>query len=343
MHDIKESVDLWLRNKNKIALATVVQTWGSSPRRIGAKMAINDEGKIIGSVSGGCVEAAVIQDAAQVLRRDTPALLDFGVADDQAWSVGLSCGGRLSVFVERLWPDWWRRIWPEIENHQGLATATALTGPDAGKKVACGAGGPLWKTPALSKELDSILTEAAVSGLEDRQTVRKTVTNFDVLVDCHLPKPRIVLVGGAHVAMALSTLAAALGFRVVLIDPRRVFASRERFPGAEAIYHDYPQDALPKLRLDSDTYVAVLTHDPKIDDPAMLGALPSPAPYVGVLSSRKTHEKRAARLLAAGLDPALLQRIQIPIGLDIGARTPEEIALAILGQIVAVRNRQSAG
>ncbi len=342
MYDIKESVDLWVGSGDTVALATVVQTWGSSPRRAGAKMAVSDDGRIIGSVSGGCVESAVVQEAAAVLRGAPPKLLDFGVADDQAWSVGLSCGGRLTVFVERLDPEWWRRVWTAMTNPEGLVTATLLAGPEAGAKVAWGEPGLVWKTPRLATNLDSALVSAARAGLQERQTTRAGESGLDLLIERHLPKPRLVLVGGAHVAMALSTLAATLGFRVVLIDPRRVFASRERFPAVEAIHHDYPQEVMPELKLDSETYVAVLTHDPKIDDPAMLCALPSPAPYVGVLSSRKTHRKRTERLLEAGLAASLLDRIRIPIGLDIGAGTPEEIALAIMAEIVSVRNSPPA-
>jgi xanthine dehydrogenase accessory factor len=158
-----------------------------------------------------------------------------------------------------------------------------------------------------------------------------------VFIDVYQPRPRLVIVGGAHAAVALAQMASLLGFRVMLVDPRRAFATAERFPTAERITYEYPDKALPKIGLTSQTYIAVLTHDPKIDDPALKTALPSAAPYIGILSSKRTHEQRIERLTAAGLDRALLDRIRTPIGLKIGAQTPEEIALCVMAEIIAVR------
>jgi xanthine dehydrogenase accessory factor len=162
--------------------------------------------------------------------------------------------------------------------------------------------------------------------------------DYEVMVDVHRPRPHLIIIGGVHIAMPLQGFARQVGFRVSIVDPRRAFATAERFPEVSAILHQYPDKALPELGLDEDTYLAVLTHDPKIDDPALITALPSSAPYIGVLSSSRTHEKRSARLAEKGITAELLSRVNTPIGIDIGAKTPEEIALCILAEIVAVRN-----
>ncbi|MBC7869862.1 MAG: XdhC family protein, partial [Chitinophagaceae bacterium] len=179
---------------------------------------------------------------------------------------------------------------------------------------------------------------AGQNALQQNKSSREQLLGQDILIDVYQPRPRLVIVGGAHVAIALNTIAHLLGFRVMLIDPRRAFATAERFPDVEMISHSYPDKALAEMGITSETYIAILTHDPKIDDPALRAALPANAPYVGVLSSKRTHEQRIKRLTEAGISPELLARIRTPIGIEIGAKTPEEIALCIMAEIVAVRN-----
>jgi xanthine dehydrogenase accessory factor len=333
MLEILNSVEGWLKENHTVALATVVDTWGSAPRRAGAKMAVNDAMGMSGSVSGGCVETAVVEEALDSLKKRRPRLLTFGVSDDEAWGVGLACGGKISVFVEPLDQQWWQIISDFIQQNRRITTATVISGEMAGQKVLAENGHILYATvgAALGEKLVKLASP-------HNSTTHARLDDLDVLVDVYRPQPRLIIIGGAHVAIALKDIAHVMGFRVYLIDPRQVFASQERFPDVELISQAYPDKVLPDIGLNSESYVAILTHDPKIDDPALRVALSSDVPYVGILSSKKTHEKRIKRLTDAGLDPHLLERIRVPIGIDIGAQTPEEIALCIMAEIIAVRN-----
>jgi xanthine dehydrogenase accessory factor len=328
MLDIALQVDEWIAAGRPVALATVIATWGSSPRQPGAKLAISPDANaddeaipaLIGSVSGGCIEAAVVGEALDILAGGAPRVLHFGVSDDTAWDVGLACGGKVSVFVERLDVAWWRIAADYARTDRALTTTIRLA--DGARMSVDAAGASVYQSETLD---DPIAADA------------------ETFIDRYTPRPRLIIVGGAHVAWALAAFARVVGYRVVLIDPRRAFATPERFPRVDAISHEYPDKALPKIGLTDDTYMAILTHDPKIDDPALRVALPAKLPYIGILSSRKTHEGRIARLTAAGLDPALLTQIRTPIGVDIDARTPEEIALAIMAEIIGARNRRPMG
>lgn len=342
MFDILDTVDDWLAQGHQVALATVVDTWGSAPRGVGAKMAVTaadpSSPAMVGSVSGGCVENAVIEEAINSLSDGKPRLLNFGVSDDTAWEVGLACGGKIAVYVEPLDNAWWQAVSDAVRHNQETTTVTVLTGDLAGQKLHI-----LDTALDGNKQSLSGLTDTQIDALLDASTAQKrsqrvTIADVDVLIDQHRPRPRLVIVGGAHVAQSLAVYAAELDFRVALIDPRKVFATQARFPGLETVLHSYPDKALEQLGIDTETYITVLTHDPKIDDPALITALASKAPYIGVLSSSRTHRKRLARLTDAGIDPQLFDRIRIPIGLNIGAKTPEEIALCIMAEIVAVRN-----
>jgi xanthine dehydrogenase accessory factor len=339
MFDILDTVNKWLSEGQAVALATVVETWGSSPRQAGAKMAVTADTAMIGSVSGGCVETAVVEEAVDSLGNGRPRLLHYGVGDETAWSVGLACGGKMSVFVEPLDKAWWQAISDRIKDNHAMATVSVIDGPAAGQKLLYDMeGGIAYASKQLPADVAGSLVQAARAAIEQKRPSRSRLADFDVMLDVHRPDPWLYIIGGAHVAMALASFGRQVGFRVAIIDPRQVFATDERFPGIEKVFHSYPDKALLQLGLNSETYVAVLTHDPKIDDPALRVALPSKAPYVGVLSSKRSHEQRIERLKAAGVDPALLARIHTPIGLEIGARTPEEIALCIMAEIVAVRN-----
>lgn len=336
MLDILDTVDLWIQQKRRVALATVVETWGSAPRRVGAKMAVTSDMAMVGSVSGGCVETAVIEEALNGLEDGKPRLLTFGVSDDEAWDVGLTCGGKISVFVEPLDVKWWKAVADDVRSNHIAATITVLEGDAAGQKALVDASGDIeYASPALDAQVSATFAQAADSRL---QSGRTEAAAQPVMVDLHQPRPHLIIIGGVHVAMPLQKFAREVGFRVSLVDPRQVFATQERFPEVDSISHSYPDKALPQLGLDKNTYIAVLTHDPKIDDKALITALPTNVPYVGVLSSSRTHEKRLQRLAETGLTQAQMDRIRTPIGINIGAQTPEEIALCILAEIVAVRN-----
>ena len=341
MRDIMDTVEQWLHESKPVALATVAATWGSSPRQAGAKMAVTRELAMVGSVSGGCVESAVAEAAVEIIADGKPRLLTYGVSDDVAWEVGLACGGKVSVYVEPLDLAWWRAATSVIRNQHALVTVTVIAGAHSGQKVMF----DLRENSIIysSSTLEPAQQEALIQAVKSQRTTGRAVFNgLEILVDVVRPDPRLVIVGGAHVSQVLAKFALMMGYGVIIIDPRAAFATAERFPGVSMLSHDYPDKVLPGLAIDSETYIAVLTHDPKIDDPALRAALPSPAPYVGVMSGKRSHELRIERLTQAGVSAALIGRIHVPIGLSIGARLPEEVALSIMAEIVATKNASSS-
>jgi xanthine dehydrogenase accessory factor len=306
-------------------------------------MAISSSGKIAGSVSGGCVESAVVEKALSILNGSSPELLHFGVSDEIAWEVGLACGGTIEVFITPLEMTDFKRMKSVIDRKQPLLYAIVLSGPPdtAGKTVIFDGGAAAPDVPALEAGMDQFkvgLKDALTQQIPQRIRTEGE-SGLEIFINSVQPPERLVIVGGVHIAIALAGLARQLGFETVVVDPRRLFSSRDRFPGVDRLIQDWPQEALSELDLTPSTAVAVLTHDPKIDDPAVMAALDSPAFYVGVLGSRKTHSARVERLRQAGVDDEALGRLHAPIGLDLGAKSPEEIALSILAEIVATRRR----
>lgn len=340
MRDILPDLDNWVADKNQsIALATVVQTWGSSPRAAGAKMALTPDGKITGSVSGGCVEGAVFEAGVEVLKTKHPQLLHFGVADETAWDVGLACGGSIDIFVKPLDAGFFKTLRSILVNEQPLVIVTVVHGPDIllGREMLVREDGSATGTvdDALNNAALNIAKETLERGVSRRAMLSEEVEIFSEVI---LPPPTLIAVGGVHITIALMELAKALDYRTVVIDPREAFGNVQRFPHVDQLIQAWPQEAFQQIQINRSTAIAMLTHDPKLDDPALKIALPSPAFYVGALGSRNTQEKRRQRLLNDGLSAAQLDRLRGPIGLDIGARIPEEIALAVMGQIVAARN-----
>jgi xanthine dehydrogenase accessory factor len=341
MRDVLADIDRWQAEGRPVALATVVETWGSAPRRVGAKMALTADQRMAGSVSGGCVEAAVIEAGGEVLKSRRPRLLHFGVADETAWAVGLSCGGTIEVFVEPVDLGFHEAVRAEITGERPAAVVTVLRGPEAflGGKLLLGASGHVRGT--IGGGLDEPAVAAGRSALAQGRSQRVALPaalGAEVFVDVLRATPLLVIVGGVHIAIALTSVAKALGYRTIVVDPREPFGSAERFPHADRVLHGWPGEVLDQVGLTSDSAVAVLTHDPKLDDPALRAALPSPAFYVGALGSKATQARRRQRLLEAGLTEEALGRLKAPIGLDLGGRSPEEIALSVMAQIVAVRN-----
>jgi xanthine dehydrogenase accessory factor len=336
MLDILEMMNQWIEGNRNIALATVVKTWGSAPRGEGSKLGITSDMAMIGSVSGGCVEGAVVEEGVAGLKDGKPRLLKFGVADDTAWEVGLTCGGSIEVYVEPLDLTWWELTSKLAQADEYSVTVTMLEGESIGEKVLFDAqSNVLYQTTNVSDALLASMTEIARSAKKSGMTM---LDETRVMVDIQASRPHLILIGGVHVSIPLQQMAQMVGFRVSIIDPRSAFASEERFPDVANILHSYPDKALPELGLDRNTYLAVLTHDPKIDDKALTTALPANLPYIGVLSSSRTHAKRVARLKELGIADELIEQIRTPVGIDIGSSTPEEIALCILAEIVAVRN-----
>ena len=305
----------WHADGRGAALATVVQTWGSAPRQAGSQMVISSAGEMMGSVSGGCVEGAVVVEAQDALAAGQPRLLRYGVADETAFDVGLACGGTIEVLVEPVGPA--PGLEPEI-----LRALVAARG--ARRAVACVTDLENWDRQIVTPDAPELL-EAFRADRSGRDAAGRMVT-------LHNPPLRLVVVGAVHIAQALLPMARLAGYAPMLVDPRAAFASDARFPG-EAVSQDWPDEALEGFGLDARTAVVTLTHDPKLDDPAIIAALNSDVFYLGCLGSTRTHAKRLERLRAAGLSDAQLARIHAPVGLNLGARTPAEIALATLAQI----------
>ncbi|WP_170442586.1 XdhC family protein [Ruegeria arenilitoris] len=309
-----ETALAWFREGRGAVLATVVETWGSAPRRVGAQLVIAGDGRIEGSVSGGCVEGAVIVEALEAIEEGEARLLEFGVSDEDAFAVGLACGGTIRVLVEPV-----GSVLPELMLAE-LVAARARREPVA-YEVNVETGHRALRRNAYADRL-----RMDRSGFEeDGQT----------FVAVHNPPLRLIVVGAVHIAQALVPMARIAGYDPIIIDPRETFASKSRFPG-EKLLTDWPDEAVASIGLDARTAVVLLTHDPKLDDPALQAALNSEVFYIGALGSSRTHAKRVQRMIEAGFSASLLQRIHGPIGLDIGAAGPAEIAVAIIGQMTAV-------
>ncbi|MCE8545750.1 XdhC family protein [Ruegeria pomeroyi] len=304
----------WHRQGLGAALATVVETWGSAPRRVGAQLAIGGDGRIEGSVSGGCVEGAVIVEALEALEDGEARLLEFGVSDEDAFAVGLACGGTIRVLVEPVGSVLPEPMLAELVDARAARQALAY--------VVDTARG----TRALMRDAYPERMRMDRSGFEE---------DGRTFVAVHNPPLRLIVVGAVHIAQALVPMARIAGYDPVVIDPREAFASDARFPG-ETILHDWPDEAVSKLGLDARTALVLLTHDPKLDDPALEAALAADVFYIGALGSTRTHAKRVARMHEAGFTDAQIGRIHGPVGLDIGAAGPAEIAVAILAQMTAV-------
>ena len=320
----------WLERDGQVALATVVDTWGSAPVPIGGQMAITADGRFEGSVSGGCIEGEVIAEAEDILASGTPKTLTFGVADETAWRVGLPCGGQVKIFVERLARDsggldLLQRAVRANESRQGLVIKTRL------------ADGQHSVLDRSTPDLPDDIAERFRSG----QSRLRQTPEGDVFLHALLPPARIVVIGATHIGQLICEIARLANYEVLVIDPRTAFASEERFRGV-VLYPEWPQDALPRIGLDDYTALVVVAHVAHIDDEALKIGLKSGCLYIGALGSHRNHAKRSERLLAAGFSEAEIARIKNPIGLDIGAQSPAEIAIAIMAEVIlAVRGTKA--
>lgn len=331
MKEILQDVNNWLQAGKQIALATVIQTWGSAPRKAGAKMAMTADNQISGSVSGGCIEGAVYESAMQTLQTGTPQLLHFGVADETAWEVGLACGGNIAVWVEPLNIEAYQHLQHLIQTEQAGESITIIEGTGIGNTLTINRKGEQIGSlgnATLDQQASSIAQTYHVP------TRHQLTEEIAIFVDTVRPAPHLIMVGGVHIAVALTHMAKILGYRTTVIDPRRAFGSADRFPHVERLIQQWPQKAFEQVVLDGETAVALLTHDPKIDDPALEAILETNVFYIGALGSRRTHAKRIKRLKEKGYSQTSIDKIHGPIGLNIQAHTPEEIALSVLAEIV---------
>ncbi len=332
MRDVLPTLEEWVRAGRRAALGTVVGVERSAPRLPGSVMAVSDESVVAGSVTGGCVEPAVFIQAEEVLAGGPPRLATFGFVDDEAFDVGLPCGGTVHVFIEEMRPDLIEEIATAVREERPVAYLTTIEGDHLGEPRVVGREGePADAVEAAARPLLALGESGAVE-----------VDGAKVFVSSLVPRPAMYIFGAIDFASALATVGHFLGYRVTVCDPRAVFVTPARFPDADELVTEWPHEFLAHAPVDERTAICVLTHDSKFDVPALTAALRTPARFIGAMGSRRTTERRRERMLADGVPLEDLDRIHAPIGLPIGSRTPEEVAVAIGAEIVAVANRAPA-
>jgi xanthine dehydrogenase accessory factor len=358
VRDILDQIVKWWEAGETFGLATVVRTFSSAPREPGAAMAVSAGGEVVGSVSGGCVEGAVYELAGEVAASGQAVVQRYGISDDDAFAVGLTCGGIIDICVEPVS----RELFPElgqiaaaVRAEEPVAVATVIAGPgvigsrrviwaagpDSSPDAGATASGTLGATERLDQAVDDdargMLAQGRTGILRYGPDGERRLDDLSVFVQSFAPPPRMLVFGAIDFAAAVSRVGKFLGYRVTVCDARPVFATHSRFPEADEVITDWPHRYLAGLHTDDRTVICVLTHDPKFDVPLLEVALRVPAAYIGAMGSRRTHDDRMARLREAGLTEAELARLRSPIGLDLGARTPEETAVAIAAELIQLR------
>lgn len=349
MTDIYETVERWLAEGQRVVRATVTSVEQSAPRGPGAWMAVNERGEVAGSVSGGCVEGAVYEEAQDVFKSGRPRWVTYGISDDQAISVGLTCGGTIHVFVSLLGPGGFERMFESLRGDVPAALATRLDGAQIGETML------VWRdtqmgtvgTPGLDHAVVEearallVLGESEIRAFgEDGEPVG---TEVQIFIQSFAPRPHMYVFGAIDFTKAMVHVGKDLGYQVTVIDARPIFATKSRFPEADDVVVEWPDEFLSHAPVDERTALVILTHDIKFDVPVMEVALKTQAGYIGAMGSRKTQANRFAELRAKGYGEEQLARISAPIGLDLGARTPEETAISIAGEIIAQRSGRSGG
>jgi xanthine dehydrogenase accessory factor len=344
MLDLLPQIQAWFAAGEQVAVATVIRVAGSAPRPVGARMIISSEGRMAGSVSGGCVETTVYEEMMDVLEGGPPRKLHFGITEDMIWDVGLACGGTIDVFVQKLDPDLVATLTEYVETGTPVMLAMAVSGEPLTGDSEPADSGLVTRDGLVQGRADDRLVEIAQAMLASRAekgAVHEINPGVGVYLEPFLPPPVLVIIGGVHTAIPLTLFAKELGFYVIVADPRAKFASRERFPGADEVLLEWPDEALAHLDIDNATYIVLLTHDPKIDEPTLAAALQTEAAYIGAIGSRGTHAARFERMAEWGVTREQLERVYAPIGLDLGGRSPEETALSIISEVIAVKNGRS--
>jgi xanthine dehydrogenase accessory factor len=333
MRDVLEMMRKWATEHRSFAVARVLQTWGSSPRPVGSAMIVSASGEMAGSVSGGCVEGSIVKEANNIIGTGKWRVLDYGVTDEEAWTVGLSCGGKIKVLLQDCTQSvvaMVADVTTRIADGKECAFITALHAPDEISIIADTA------TPGL---LPPSLKQKAFDLLNNRTSELIQYEGHQYFVQVFPGKSTLLIIGAAHITVDLVNLASKYDFETVVIDPRGAFASKTQFETLpDRIIEDYPSQVLPEYALDHNTFAVILSHDPKIDDNALHVLLRSKVAYIGALGSRKTHEKRRLRLEEAGFSQPEIDRIESPIGTDINALGAKEIALSIMGSLIRSRN-----
>jgi xanthine dehydrogenase accessory factor len=349
VRDILDPITRWWDANETFGLATVVQTFSSAPREPGAAMAVSAAGEVVGSVSGGCVEGAVYELATEVTASGQPVLRRYGVSDNDAFAVGLTCGGIIDIFVEPASQERFTALGEIAEAVRAgtpVAVATIIEGPgEIGFRRIIWQGERSDGTLGAGDRLDEAVDDDARGMLAQGLTgVRRYGPDGErrrdelaVFVQSFAPAPRMLVFGAIDFAAAVAKAGKFLGYRVIVCDARPVFATASRFPDADEVITDWPHRYLAGISTDERTVICVLTHDPKFDVPLLEVALRLPAAYIGAMGSRRTHDDRLARLREAGVTEAEIARLRSPIGLDLGARTPEETAIAIAAELIQLR------
>lgn len=359
MRELYETLEAWTQADAAVSRAVVIRTFGSSPRREGATMLRTTDGRISGSVSGGCVEGTTAEHMEAAADSGEQRVVRFGISDSDAWDVGLACGGTIDVLVQPSVPPAALEAARAThrDRHAGRAVVTVLPEGSPGAEIGASTLGPgappmsslvVYEDGRLDGSLgdasaDAALVEAGQAAIASGTSSVLELAGRQLFVEAFAVRPRLVVVGAVEVAVTLVRLARELDYETVLIDGRPAFATRERFPHVDKLVIGWPDEVADELELGPGDAVAVLSHDPKFDDPAISVALRRECRYVGAIGSRKTQRARRERLLGAGLDDSQLARLRGPIGLDLGGRQPAETALAIMSEIVAARYGASGG
>ncbi len=341
MRDVLDDLERWQRLDAQIAIATLTEVRGSAPRLPGARFCATRGGEVSGSVSGGCIEADLFEHALEVLDGDRPALVQYGIPDDFAFEVGLSCGGEIEVLVEPFRDDEaWQALRAALVEQRSAVLAVGLEPAGiAGRRMVVFEGAAA--VGSVDTDLDGAIAERARELLLEGGTRRLTLGEPGgrrvVFLEAFRPPPHLFLLGAAFAGPPLARMASEAGFHVTVVDPRSAFATRERFPTADELIVGWPNEAIEAAEPGPHSYIVMLLHDEKFDVPALVPALRSEACYIGVMGSRRTHERRLEQLREEGCEEADLARLRAPIGLNIGGREPAEIAVSILAEMLAVR------
>ena len=351
MKEVLGDIERWRGAGKRVAVARVVGVDGSGPRLPGAAMAVSSDGEVAGSVSGGCVEGAVLTEALAVLESGSPKLVTYGIADDEAFAVGLTCGGTIHVFVEPLNEELHEVLRSALVVEEPVAMATTIEGPTPGSSLLVRPGAAAVGSLG-DGDLDRVVGRDALAELAAGITAMRhyglhgeaRMQDVAIFIESFAPPPQMIVFGAVDFTAALVKVAKVLGYRVTVCDARAVFATHQRFPEADEVVVDWPDRFLAKVGPDLGPRdaVCVLTHDHKFDVPAITSALETDVGYLGAMGSRRTHADRVQRLRDAGVDEAGLSRLMAPVGLDIGARTPEETAISICAEIISARTGRPA-
>ncbi|HEX8081704.1 MAG TPA: XdhC family protein [Jatrophihabitans sp.] len=351
MRDVLDQLQDWWAQGAEVGLATVVSTWSSAPRQPGASMLVGPDGSAAGSVSGGCVEGAVYELATEVRDGGEPVLQRYGVSDSDAFAVGLTCGGIIDIFLERVGPasfPEFGEVAEDIRAGRPVAVATVIEASAdlLGRRLVIRPGavsgdlvtdGSQRLVDALRDDALGLLAQGRTGVLHYGHDGERRVDDIAVFVASYAPRPRMIVFGAIDFASAVARIGSFLGYRVTVCDARPIFATRRRFPDADEVIVEWPHRYLASTEVDERTVVCLLTHDPKFDVPLLELALRMPLAYIGAMGSRRTNDDRLQRLRELGLTETELARLRAPIGLDIGARTPEETAVSVAAEIIAAR------